>query len=184
MLIPLLIAVLFIAGCASQEIAPGQLAMRAMEVRPIDAPYDIAYRAATHALFALGLTITHSDKESGILNATRTVENTGQKVLMVILFGVIGALMETDEKIDVTMFLSPSGEEQTNMRLGVSKDGVVVTDQMVIDRIWVLTQREAFIELGENVPTELEEKAKKILSGEEDLVEGLEGSTGDDAESY
>ena len=67
MLIPLLIAMLFIAGCASsQEITPGQLAMRAMEVRPIDAPYDIAYRAATHALFALGLTITHSEKESGI----------------------------------------------------------------------------------------------------------------------
>jgi len=184
MLIPLLVAMLFISGCASQEIAPGQLAMRAMEVRPIDAPYDIAYRAATHALFALGLTITHSEKESGILNATRIVEHTGQKVAMILLLGVFGALMETDEKINVTMFLSPLGEKKTIVRLGISKDGEVVTDQMIIDRIWVMIQREAFLELGENVPTELEEKAKKILSGEEDLLEGVDGSNGDNAESY
>ncbi|RME82368.1 MAG: hypothetical protein D6785_07935, partial [Planctomycetota bacterium] len=145
----LFIIFLLISGCASQQIAPGQLAMRAMEVRPIDAPYDVGYRAATHALFTLGLTITHSEKESGILNATRTDKNTGAKIGMILLFGVAGAFIDTDEKVDVTMFLSPSGEKQTKMRIGIAKDGEIITDQTIIDRIWVLTQREALLELGE-----------------------------------
>ena len=50
------------------------------------------------------------------------------------------------------------------MRISISADGRPVEDQQTIDRIWVITQREALIELGEPVPPELEKKAQEILS--------------------
>ena len=158
-------------GCATTGITPGQLSLRAIEVRPIDAPYDTAYRAATHAIFALGLTISHTEKDSGIITATRDEKNVGKKIGMVLAFGVLGAMMDTDTHLHLTMFLSPSGDKKTKLRIGLTKDDEIVTDQTIIDRIWVLTQREALIEIGEQVPTELEEQAKKILLGEEESSE-------------
>lgn len=161
----ILIACLAAVGCgASTEIAPGQLALRAMEVRPIDASYDVAFRAATHALFALGLTVKHTEKSAGILSASRTQKNTGAKVGWILLFGIAGAFVDTKSEIDVTMFLSPAGDKQTRMRIGLGRDGKIVVDQQIIDRIWVITQREALIESGETVPAELEAQAQKILS--------------------
>lgn len=157
-----------LAGCASSMEPSGQLSMRAIEVRPIDAPYNVAFRAATHALFALGLTITHTEKEAGILTATRTEKNTGAKVGLILLFGVAGALADTSTQLNITMFLSPIDNNQTRLRIGVVEDDEVITDRVVVDRIWVLTQREALIESGERVPPDLEKQASKILSGEED----------------
>lgn len=164
----LLTACLFAAGCASKKIGPGQLALRAIEVRPIDAPYDVAFRAATHALFALGLTVKHTEKAAGILSATQTKKRIGTKVGLILLLGVAGAgdagaLIDTSSTLDVTMFLSPAGDNQTRMRIGMAKDSKIITDQTLIDRIWVITQREALIESGENVPAELEEQAQKTL---------------------
>jgi len=52
---------------------PTQLGTRQIEVRTLDVPYDLAYRAATQAFFSIGFSITHSDKPSGILTGSRTV---------------------------------------------------------------------------------------------------------------
>jgi hypothetical protein len=52
---------------------PTQLGTRQLEVRTLDVPYDLAYRAATQAMFSIGYTISHSDKTSGILTGSRTV---------------------------------------------------------------------------------------------------------------
>ncbi len=151
-------------GCAGpQAITPGQLALRAMEVRPIDAPMDIAFRAATHAFFALGFTVKFSDHAGGILTASSEDKGTGKKVAWILLFGLAGAFIDTKTTTDITLFLSPAGEKRTNLRVGVLVDGKVVTEQEVIDRIWVITQREALVEQGANIPPDLEEKARKIL---------------------
>ncbi len=55
--------------------------------------------------------------------------------------------------------------------MGVAVDGKVVTEQEIIDRNWVITQREALVEQGAEVPQELEEKAKKILEPEKPAQE-------------
>lgn len=154
-------------GCAgTKEITPGQLALRAIEVRPIDAPMEVAFRAATHAFFALGFTIKHTDRAGGLLIASNVDKGTGKKMGWILLFGVAGAFINTETTTDITMFLSPVKEKRTNLRVGVAVNGEVVTDQEVIDRIWVITQREALVEQGEEVPVELEDKAKKILDPE------------------
>jgi len=56
----------------SQE-DPSQLGARQIEIRTLDVPYEVAYRAATQALFSLGYSINHSDKVSGILTGSRMV---------------------------------------------------------------------------------------------------------------
>lgn len=165
----MLIFVIALGGCSSSGgIKPGQLSLRAIETRPIDAPYDIAFRAATHALFALGLTVAHTEKGAGIISAKRNEKNTAAKIGWAVLIGVFSMMIDTDTKIDLTMFLSPAGEKQTRLRIGVMKDGEVVTDQQIIDSIWVVTQREALVEQGEQVPPEIEKKVKGIFSPEED----------------
>jgi len=52
---------------------PTQLGTRQIEVRTLDVSYELAYRAATQAMFSLGYSISHSDKVSGILTGSRTV---------------------------------------------------------------------------------------------------------------
>jgi len=56
---------------ASQD--PSQLGTRQIELRTLDVPYELAYRAATQAFFSIGFSITHSDKASGILTGSRMV---------------------------------------------------------------------------------------------------------------
>lgn len=163
----ILVFAIALAGCSSaNEIKPGQLSLRAIETRPIDAPYDIAFRAATHSLFALGLTVSHTEKGAGIISAKRHEKNTAAKIGWAILIGVFSMMIDTDTKIDLTMFLAPAGEKQTRLRIGVMKNGEVVTDQQIIDNIWVVTQREALVEQGEQVPREIEKKVKGIFSPE------------------
>jgi len=127
---------------------------------------EVAFRAATHAFFALGFTLKHTDRAAGILTASNVDKGTGKKVAWILLLGLPGAFINTETTTDITMFLSPAGEKRTNLRVGVAVDGKVVTEQEVIDRIWVITQREALVEQGADVPPELEEKAKKILEPE------------------
>ena len=46
------------------------------------------------------------------------------------------------------MLLQSIGEKQTQIRFKMQKDGEPVWDQVTIDRLWVMTQREAMIESG------------------------------------
>lgn len=52
---------------------PTQLVARQMEMRRLEVPYDVAWQAATQAMFTLGYSIEHSEKASGILNGSRMV---------------------------------------------------------------------------------------------------------------
>jgi hypothetical protein len=46
------------------------------------------------------------------------------------------------------MLLQSMGQKQTQIRFKMQKDGEPVWDQVIIDRLWVTTQREAMIESG------------------------------------
>ncbi len=61
---------------------------------------------------------------------------------------VPGTEMRESSNLQVTMFLQPVGEKQTQIRLTMQKDGEPVWDQVMIDKLWVTTQREAMIESG------------------------------------
>jgi hypothetical protein len=58
---------------------PSQLGTRQLEVRVLDVPYEVAYQAATQAMFTIGYTISHSDKVSGLLTGSRVIGVTEMK---------------------------------------------------------------------------------------------------------
>ncbi len=180
----LMVSALLLSSCSSATaLSPGHLASRAIEVRPIDTPYDTTFRAAVHTVQFLNLTNTHTEKDAGLIVETTTDPGTSKKaaaigtpiVASIILLGPLGLLIgapigaalgtiDTSTKFDLNLFLYPLGEKQTRMRISISADGKPVDDQQTIDRIWVITQREAVIELGEPIPHDLEQKTQKILS--------------------
>ena len=64
------------------------------------------------------------------------------------IIGALGALAPTREPtvLEVTMFLHPLGQNQTQIRIKMQQNGEPVWDQTTISRLWVTTQREAVIE--------------------------------------
>lgn len=140
----MLIGVAFTSsGCAHLT----QAEIKALETREMDCSYDMAYRASSHGLFSLGFTISHSDKESGILTGTRHDPNTGAKVVNAILFGVIGLAATKARNEAVTFMLTPLEPELTQLRMKVIVNGRAAIDRKFMTRIWQQIEREAMLEL-------------------------------------
>lgn len=175
---------------------PTQLATRQIEVRRLEAPYDVSWRAATQAMFTLGYSIEHSEKTSGILNGSRMVgvedfeqetrrrqeeftqkqeeykqkqkewerKRDEQTALSMIPYVGIFAAMSTPKppefpemdnspipkpkSLQMTMFLKSLDEKSTEIRFKMQIDGEPAWDPVVIDKLWVTTEREAMIEEG------------------------------------
>jgi len=156
--------ILLIYGCAQPPIVgPGQLAKRSIEIRYLEADYDTAFRAATHAFFALGYTIKHSDKFSGILVGANESTDVGSKIGLILLFGVAGALVDTDKNQEITLLLDKGPEnKRTTLRIQMLINGKAQIDPIIVDSIWVVAQREAMIIKGIPIPSALEEKYESL----------------------
>jgi hypothetical protein len=162
---PLLLILLFglscfPLGCASnQGSGPGQLATRAIEIRYLEADYATAFKAATHAFFALGYTIKHSDRPSGILVGSNETSDGSAKFGWMLLLGVAGALMDTDTNQEITLLLDKGKDDKrTTLRIQMLINGKAQVDPTTVDRIWIVTQREAMVIKGVKVPEDIEKK--------------------------
>ncbi len=62
---PMLVtAICFVAGCSQ----PTQSKIKFMETRELDLPYEEAYSAALNDMFGMGLSLQHTDKQSGVIS--------------------------------------------------------------------------------------------------------------------
>jgi hypothetical protein len=140
-----------LTGCTQLS----QAEIKALETREMDCPFDEAYKAAANGLFALGFTIAHSEKESGILTGTRLDPNTGEKVANTILFGAIGLAATKDKNEAVTFMLSPLKPNLTQLRMKVIVNGQPLVDRVMMTKIWQQIEREAMLESrpSDRVPT-------------------------------
>jgi hypothetical protein len=129
-------------GCAQMT----QAEIKSLETREMDCSFDEAYKAAANGLFALGFTVSHSDKESGILTGTRQDPNTGAKVAAAVAFGIIGLLATQDRNEAVTFMLSPIEPKLTQLRMKVMVNGKALADREMMTRIWQQIEREAMLE--------------------------------------
>jgi hypothetical protein len=144
---------IFILGCASapQTTSPGQLVTRDMETRDLVLSYDAAYRAATNAFFALGYTIKHTDKITGIIVGSKSDPGRGKKALWIVLFGVPGALIDTKTNYDITVMVVPKTPAITTIRIGASLNGEPVINKDITDKVWTVIEREAMVDEGPSV---------------------------------
>ena len=154
-----------ITACAggSGSIAPGQLATKAIETRYIDADFNTAYRAATHAFFTLGFTISHSDKSGGIIVGKKETTDQGAAFLAGLAFGVFALMGDYTDVNTITLFLEKGvNDARTTMRIQMVLNEEAKIDPTVIDPIWIVTQREAMLIKGITVPIELENQFKAL----------------------
>ena len=97
-----LMVLIFLIGCQTTPNNPGQMVTRAIETRYIDSNFEIAYTSAAHAFFALGFTIHHSEKDSGIIEGDNTNPNIEAKraqmaLGMVPYLGVFAMFADTSD---------------------------------------------------------------------------------------
>lgn len=132
-------------GCA-QYNQQMQSEIKALETRELDLPFDQAYTASANGLFALGFTVDHSDKQSGVLTGHRHDNNTGGKVAGALLLGVVGALVVGEHDEGVSFMLTSLSPSTTQLRMKVVVDGKPVTDRTVMTKIWQQVEREAMLD--------------------------------------
>lgn len=122
----------------------GQAQMKNFETREVDAPFDQVYEAGTEALFDLGYTIIHSDKESGIL-----VGEKGQGRGSTWVFK--DKKLEKKERefpdfLQLTLLVKPINKKLTKVRIKTAINKERRLDKRAIDEMWVYIQRQVLME--------------------------------------
>jgi len=132
-----------------------QSEIKALETREMDCSFDEAYKAAANGLFTLGFTVSHSDKESGILPGNRHDPNPGEKLLTTFLFGVLGLAATKDRDEAVSFMLTKLEPNLTQLRMKVIVNGKSVVDRTFMTKIWQQVEREAMLESrpSDHLPT-------------------------------
>lgn len=163
-------------GCASnQGSGPGQLATRAIEIRYLEADFSTAFKAATHAFFALGYTIKHSDRPSGILVGSNESSDGSAKFGWMLLLGVAGALIDTDTNQEITLLLDKGKDDKrTTLRIQMLINGKAQIDPTTVDRIWIVAQREAMVIKGVKVPEDIEKKYNDLQKPDQAETQNVE----------
>jgi len=114
---------IFVSACVKDGKVMGQAATKNFETRVVDASRDSVFSAALEALFDLGYTIKHSDKESGILLGEKQDARKDDKAAMAFMFGISGALLVNPTVYNCTIMVKPIDEKTTNVRIKIAIDG-------------------------------------------------------------
>ncbi len=157
------------SGCATTTMTQAEI--KFLETRELDLPYDEAYTAATNGLFSLGFTISHSDKESGILTGNRHDPRTGAKLTNALFFGVIGLAATSERNEAVSFMLNALSPEITLLRMKVVVDGKSVVDRELMTNIWQRIEREGMLETRPHEEPNTDTKHRTRKLGDEEQKE-------------
>lgn len=135
-----------LTGCSQMT----QSQIRALETREIDAPYDKTYDAALNAMFSMGLSIEHTDKNSGIITG-----RSGDHIQRASTHWAFRGLVNVKK---VTLMISKVNENRTMIRMKVLINEQPQTDEKLMTDIWQRIEKEdllseAFTESASTCPT-------------------------------
>lgn len=133
-----------LAGCGLGQRRMGQAEMKYFETRPLDAPFAEVYAAATEALFDLGYTMTHSDKESGILVGEKRTRKSGTWLLGDIPEGK--HVEDYYDWIQLTLLVKPDGAKASRIRIKTAVNKEPKLNKDAIDEVWIYIQRQVMME--------------------------------------
>jgi len=141
-------------GCSSApETVPGQLATRAIETRYVECDFENTYKAATHSFAAMGYTIEHSEKKTGVLTGRKETKTTGRTAYAILALGPLGLAAASERTQEITIFVDDDGSKnRTKLRIQMIIDGKPQIDPVTVDAIWIVIQREAMLIRGLSVP--------------------------------
>jgi hypothetical protein len=82
LLIPAMLFGMACVSCApTRNISQySQAQLSAITTREVDADMNATYRAAIDAVFDSGFTVSHSDREGGVVTATRKIDRTQERI--------------------------------------------------------------------------------------------------------
>ncbi len=123
--------------------SPTQAEVKEFETRELDAPFNKVYAAATEALFDLGYTMTHSDKETGVLVGEKRQRKDGAWLSA----AVVDHPREEDlyDKIQLTILVRKKGSKSTKLRIKSSVNKETRFNRDAINEVWVYVQREVMM---------------------------------------
>ena len=123
-----------LTGCAHTMT---QSEIRFLETRDLHRTFDQTYDAAVNALFSLGLTIDHSDKNSGII--TGTAGDYGHKASL-------SSWKQSKYHVKkVTLLVTPRSPAETQIRMKVMVDEEQQLDRQLMTAVWQRIAREALL---------------------------------------
>jgi len=130
-----LAALIAAPGCASN---PTQAEIKFLETRELHLPYAQAYDAALNVMFSMGLSITHTDKGSGVIAA-----QSGDHALR----ATMGSIKRARNPVKkVTLMVTPRGERLTQLRMKVLINEEQTLDRRLMTEIWQRIEREAMLD--------------------------------------
>ena len=127
------------AGCARSFT---QSEIKFLETREIQLPYHEVYAAALNAIFSMGMTIEHSDKDSGVITG-RSGDYTHRATL--------AEKKQKSYKIKrVTLLITPRGPRVAQIRMKVMVDEEQQLDRKLMTAVWQRIEREAMLDASPN----------------------------------
>ncbi|UCF32315.1 MAG: hypothetical protein JSV78_08250 [Phycisphaerales bacterium] len=126
---------LLLAGCHR----PTQAEIKFLETREVNRPYELTYNACLNAMFSMGMTITHTDKHSGVISAQSG--DHAQRADAGIWKGFYPVKK-------VTLMVSPRRPDRTQIRMNVLINEKQKLDRRLMTRIWQRIEREAMLDSG------------------------------------
>lgn len=135
---------LFLVSCGLGQKKMGQAELKYFETRPLDAPFTAVYSASVEAMFDLGYTITHSDKDSGLVVGEKRKKKSGT--------WIVGDLPEGKKVEDyydfvqLTLLVKPDGAKASKVRIKTAINKELALDKKAIDEVWVYIQRQVLME--------------------------------------
>lgn len=140
--------VLLVSCVGMGEKRMGQAAIKNLETREVDASFDEVYAAATEALFDLGYTIIHSDKDSGVLVGEKRQKKSNRGW---IIFGETMGGQKIPEKemydmLQLTLLVRPKTDSSSKVRIKTAVNKEKKLDKKAIDEVWIYIERQVLME--------------------------------------
>lgn len=133
-----------LGGCAFGEKNMGQAQLKAFETRPLDASFEEVYSAAVEAMFDLGYTVSHSDKDSGIVVGEKRKKKPGAW-----LWGDIPEGKHVEDYYDfvqLTLLVKKDGPKESKVRIKTAVNKEIRLDKESVDEVWIYIQRQMMME--------------------------------------
>ena len=133
------------SGCVAGGNRPtGQAAIKHFETRKIDAPFDTVYEASVEAMFDLGYTISHSDKESGVIVGEKRKKKPFSEILW--MSDRTKHRHDLYDTLQLTLLVRPKGKNASKVRIKTDVNKQRRLNRKAINEVWVYIDRQVMME--------------------------------------
>lgn len=112
-LLPLLLTSLLIIACTTTKQLT-QAEIKAMTTKQYEADYDLVFSSSVSLLQSEGYLVTNADKSSGLINASKEVQNENADLELFFL-----GVSNTSSNANIAIFISPINNAYTEIKLTI-----------------------------------------------------------------